>query len=206
MIRLIKSSSQHFRSWYIDNFRSMVQTGNQFYNTSNMASPSLLKTSMIKNTLFVFFLLVELNLLLRWGKLTNFLKFNECKLTDVLELNQCDNINQCKKNYCRCWAKVPSYFWEYIIERNLSEKQRIAILFLLPSFYYGRDSLYGCFFALDTAFMYIIGILGCLRLYQSRHQDLIVNAHFAYAGLALIIFVAVLGVVSITVNYVNFTS
>ena len=54
--------------------------------------------------------------------------------------------------------------------------------------------------------MYIIGILGCLRLYQSRHQDLIVNAHFAYAGLALIIFVAVLGVVSITVKYLNVTS
>ena len=55
---------------------------------------------------------------------------------------------------------------------------------------------------IDTAFMYMIGILGCLRLYQSRHHDLIVNAHFAYAGLALIIFVAVLGVVSNTVNYI----
>ena len=66
--------------------------------------------------------------------------------------------------------------------------------------------MYRCFFALDAAFMYIIGILGCLRLYQSRHQDLIVNAHFAYAGLALIIFVAVLGVVSITVKYLNVIS
>ena len=49
---------------------------------------------------------------------------------------------------------------------------------------------------LDTAFMYMIGVLACLRLYQTRHHDIFINGHFAYAGFAAIIFTAVLGVVS----------
>ena len=44
--------------------------------------------------------------------------------------------------------------------------------------------------------MYMIGILGCLRIYQARHHDVFVNGHFAYAGFAAVIFTAVIGVVS----------
>ena len=47
----------------------------------------------------------------------------------------------------------------------------------------------------DTAFMYIIAGLGMLKLYQQRHQDVNANAHAAYACLAIVIFLAMLGVV-----------
>lgn len=50
-------------------------------------------------------------------------------------------------------------------------------------------------FQFDTAFMYMIGILGCLRLYQTRHHDVFINGHFAYAGLAAVIFTSVIGVI-----------
>jgi len=50
-------------------------------------------------------------------------------------------------------------------------------------------------FQFDTAFMYIIGILGCLRLYQTRHHDVFLSAHFAYAGFAAVIFTSVIGVI-----------
>ena len=56
-------------------------------------------------------------------------------------------------------------------------------------------------FILDTAFMYIIGILLCLRVYQSRHVDLILESHFAFIGFGFIILTAVLGLVSIIMNY-----
>eukprot|EP00795_Rhopilema_esculentum_P015101 gene15101-6278_t len=48
---------------------------------------------------------------------------------------------------------------------------------------------------LDTAFMYIIGLLGGLRLYQIRHQDIVINGHLAYTSFAIVIFTSVIGVV-----------
>ncbi|CAH1264014.1 SIDT1 [Branchiostoma lanceolatum] len=50
-------------------------------------------------------------------------------------------------------------------------------------------------FQFDTSFMYIIGGLGMLKLYQTRHPDINANAYAAYASLASVIFVAVIGVV-----------
>ena len=49
----------------------------------------------------------------------------------------------------------------------------------------------------DTAFMYIIGLLGGLRLYQIRHHDVVINGHLAYASFAVVIFTSVIGVVSV---------
>ena len=49
----------------------------------------------------------------------------------------------------------------------------------------------------DTSFMYIITCLGIVKLYQTRHPDIAANAHSVYAGFALIILIAVFGVVSI---------
>ena len=56
-------------------------------------------------------------------------------------------------------------------------------------------------FILDTSFMYMIGILSWIHLYQSRQPYLGVKAHFAYLGFASLISMAILGVVSITANY-----
>jgi hypothetical protein len=50
---------------------------------------------------------------------------------------------------------------------------------------------------LDTAFMYIIGALGMLKLYQLRHADINPNAHVGYALMALFILLAMCGVVSL---------
>ncbi|XP_065663642.1 SID1 transmembrane family member 1 isoform X2 [Hydra vulgaris] len=50
-------------------------------------------------------------------------------------------------------------------------------------------------FQFDTAFMYMIGILGCLRLYQTRHHDIFMNGHFVYAGFAAVILTSVVGVI-----------
>lgn len=48
----------------------------------------------------------------------------------------------------------------------------------------------------DTSFMYIITCLGIVKLYQTRHPDIAANAHLVYAGFAVIIFIAMMGVVS----------
>lgn len=50
-------------------------------------------------------------------------------------------------------------------------------------------------FQFDTSFMYIITCLGIVKLYQTRHPDIAANAHSVYAGFALIILIAVIGVV-----------
>ncbi|XP_070549029.1 SID1 transmembrane family member 1-like isoform X2 [Ptychodera flava] len=50
-------------------------------------------------------------------------------------------------------------------------------------------------FQFDTSFMYIIAGLGMLKLYQTRHPDINANAYIAYACFALVIFLAVLGVI-----------
>ena len=49
---------------------------------------------------------------------------------------------------------------------------------------------------LDTSFMYMIAWLCMLKIYQSRHPDINANAHTAFFAIALVIFLAVLGVVS----------
>eukprot|EP00794_Sanderia_malayensis_P013936 gene13936-15388_t len=50
-------------------------------------------------------------------------------------------------------------------------------------------------FQFDTAFMYIIGLLGGLRLYQTRHHDIVINGHLAFTSFAIVIFTSVIGVV-----------
>lgn len=52
----------------------------------------------------------------------------------------------------------------------------------------------------DTSFMYIITCLGIVKLYQTRHPDIAANAHSVYAGFALIILIAVIGVVRKTAH------
>lgn len=46
--------------------------------------------------------------------------------------------------------------------------------------------------------MYIITCLGIVKLYQTRHPDITAKAHSVYAGFALIILIAVIGVVCTT--------
>lgn len=50
-------------------------------------------------------------------------------------------------------------------------------------------------FQFDTSFMYIITCLGVVKLYQARHPDIAANAHIVYTGFAVIIFIAMIGVV-----------
>ncbi|CAH1796745.1 unnamed protein product [Owenia fusiformis] len=50
-------------------------------------------------------------------------------------------------------------------------------------------------FQFDTAFMYMIGGLCMLKIYQTRHPDINANAYKAYMCLAVIIFLVVIGVV-----------
>uniref|UniRef100_H3B1E4 SID1 transmembrane family member 1 n=1 Tax=Latimeria chalumnae TaxID=7897 RepID=H3B1E4_LATCH len=50
-------------------------------------------------------------------------------------------------------------------------------------------------FQFDTSFMYMIAGLCMLKLYQTRHPDINASAYSAYATFAVIIFIAVLGVV-----------
>ena len=49
----------------------------------------------------------------------------------------------------------------------------------------------------DTSFMYIIACLCMLKIYQSRHPDINAKAHVAFLVMAIIIFMTVVGVVSI---------
>ncbi|XP_068127008.1 SID1 transmembrane family member 1 isoform X2 [Hyperolius riggenbachi] len=50
-------------------------------------------------------------------------------------------------------------------------------------------------FQFDTSFMYMIAGLCMLKLYQTRHPDINASAYAAYASFALVIFLAVMGVV-----------
>ncbi|KFD55318.1 hypothetical protein M514_03658 [Trichuris suis] len=50
-------------------------------------------------------------------------------------------------------------------------------------------------FQFDTAFMYMIAALCMLKIYQIRHPDINANSHVAYFVMALIILLAVVGVV-----------
>ncbi|XP_046576282.1 SID1 transmembrane family member 1-like [Haliotis rubra] len=53
-------------------------------------------------------------------------------------------------------------------------------------------------FQFDTSFMYIIACLCMLKIYQSRHPDINAKAYQAYLCMALVIFMAVIGVVYAT--------
>lgn len=53
---------------------------------------------------------------------------------------------------------------------------------------------------LDTSFMYMIGALGILKIYQLRHPDVNANAHISFAVMAMFIFLAMCGVVSASLN------
>ena len=48
--------------------------------------------------------------------------------------------------------------------------------------------------------MYIMACLCILKIYQNRHPDISANSHSSYMVMALIIIVAVLGVVCITIE------
>ena len=48
----------------------------------------------------------------------------------------------------------------------------------------------------DTSFMYIIACLSMLKIYEMRHPDVQAKAYRSYFSMALVIFIAVLGVVS----------
>ncbi|KAE8621146.1 hypothetical protein XENTR_v10004696 [Xenopus tropicalis] len=50
-------------------------------------------------------------------------------------------------------------------------------------------------FQFDTSFMYMIAGLCMLKLYQTRHPDINASAYAAYASFALVIFLAVMGVI-----------
>ncbi|KAJ8316317.1 hypothetical protein KUTeg_006331 [Tegillarca granosa] len=50
-------------------------------------------------------------------------------------------------------------------------------------------------FQFDTSYMYIIACLCMLRIYQNRHPDISAKAHTSYLLMALVIFIAVIGVV-----------
>ncbi|CAD6187161.1 unnamed protein product [Caenorhabditis auriculariae] len=52
----------------------------------------------------------------------------------------------------------------------------------------------GSNYQFDTSFMYVIGMLGMLKLYQLRHPDINANAHVAFAVVALFILIAMCGV------------
>lgn len=49
-------------------------------------------------------------------------------------------------------------------------------------------------FQFDTAFMYIIGWLCMLKMYQTRHPDANAHAHTAYCAIAFVVFFGVIGV------------
>lgn len=53
----------------------------------------------------------------------------------------------------------------------------------------------------DTSFMYMIAGLCMLKLYQTRHPDINASAYSAYASFAVVICLAVLGVVWLPLAY-----
>lgn len=58
-----------------------------------------------------------------------------------------------------------------------------------------------CVPSIDTSFMYMIAGLCMLKLYQTRHPDINASAYSAYASFAVVICLAVLGVVWLPLTY-----
>lgn len=87
-------------------------------------------------------------------------------------------------------------------------------LVLLPHFFICAQSKFlsllgsNCFHcfccapSIDTSFMYMIAGLCMLKLYQTRHPDINASAYSAYASFAVVISLAVLGVVWLLLTYV----
>ncbi|RTG86335.1 uncharacterized protein DC041_0003499 [Schistosoma bovis] len=67
------------------------------------------------------------------------------------------------------------------------------LIYSYPIFHY---CLILSFVFSDTAYMYILGMLIMLKIYQTRHPDVNASAHSAYMVMAVVIFLGVLGVVS----------
>jgi len=89
------------------------------------------------------------------------------------------------------------------LEKYYGIPQHYAIFYAMGLALIMEGVLSGCYhvcpnnsnFQFDTSFMYIITCLGIVKLYQTRHPDIAANAHSVYAGFALIILIAVFGVV-----------
>jgi len=56
-------------------------------------------------------------------------------------------------------------------------------------------------FQFDTAFMYMIGWLCMIKIYQTRHPDVNAHAHTAYLVIAFIVFIGVMGVTQGTTTF-----
>lgn len=68
----------------------------------------------------------------------------------------------------------------------------ISLLYMIGWLCNSSDWLFA-----DTSFMYMIGWLCMLKIYQIRHPDINPQAHIAFFCAAFVIFIAVIGVVSI---------
>ncbi|KAF6033023.1 SIDT1 [Bugula neritina] len=85
---------------------------------------------------------------------------------------------------------------------RLGIPQHVGIFYAMGLALFVEGIMSGCYhvcpsynnFQFDTAFMYILGGLLTLRLFQSRHPDINANAHTAFISLAIIIIIAVVGV------------
>lgn len=89
------------------------------------------------------------------------------------------------------------------LEKNYGIPQHYAIFYAMALALIMEGVLSGCYhvcpnssnFQFDTSFMYIITCLGIVKLYQNRHPDIAAHAHTVYTGFALIILIAVMGVI-----------
>lgn len=88
------------------------------------------------------------------------------------------------------------------LEKLCGIPQHYAIFYAMGLALIMEGVLSGCYhvcpnksnFQFDTSFMYIIVCLGIVKLYQTRHPDIAAHAHLVYAGFAVIILVAMIGV------------
>uniref|UniRef100_A0A8B9ZRX4 SID1 transmembrane family member 1 n=1 Tax=Anas zonorhyncha TaxID=75864 RepID=A0A8B9ZRX4_9AVES len=71
----------------------------------------------------------------------------------------------------------------------------MVVLLAVPAF------TFYCVPSVDTSFMYMIAGLCMLKLYQTRHPDINASAYSAYASFAVVICLAVLGVVWLPLTY-----
>ena len=76
--------------------------------------------------------------------------------------------------------------------------QKLVMCFILTGIYLNLSTqyIYYMLYFPDTSFMYLTAWLLMLKIYQTRHPDINAHSHVAYFTLAIIIFVAVVGVVS----------
>ncbi|CDW59192.1 SID1 transmembrane family [Trichuris trichiura] len=97
----------------------------------------------------------------------------------------------------RVLSENPSFQARYGIPKHFGLFYAMGMALILEGI------LSGCYhvcpnysnFQFDTAFMYMIAALCMLKIYQIRHPDINANSHVAYFVMALIILLAVVGVV-----------